>query len=263
MKNLPSVIVNKTNSLAQGDSWLILLDIFYPGNATDSPDKQFVNNNDDLVFEGDTYSGTPFSISSLKESMQGELPKTVLTVFDVNLDLVSDLQSNAGFSGGRVVIRKVPFDSNGLPEETKIVEYYDILNVNADDEAISFNIGVGSPLTKRFPRDRYVSTICRHRFRDGMCQFTNGTLTDTDIGFVHFIDTSKRDFIATSDSADGLLFTMGQIIRITGSGSNNGDYTIEIITRISGRTFIMFAAGSNKVALSTEVAGASVTIAAI
>ena len=251
------------NAIANSGAWLTLIDLYYPGSTT--PDKQLVNNNENLTYDGDTYTATPLSVSQVKESIRGELPKTTLTIYDIDQDLKSDLQDNDGFSGGTVEIRAIYFNSSGTPTETNILEYFTILEVVATDESVVFSIGVTAPLSKRFPRDKYVSTICRHRFRDGMCQFTGGILSNTGIAFVHRPDDKfgvYDDYIYTLSASDTIFFRAAQIIRITGSASNNHDYRIKSVTtnNVLNHTYINF---DTEVNLISEAAGAAVTITVI
>ena len=260
-KTLPAIPTTLKNTLAVSGAWLVLIDLFYPGSTT--PDHRLVNNNEDLTYDGNTYTATPLSVSQVKENIRGELPKTTLTIYDVNQDLRDDLQDNDGFSGGEVQLRAIYFSKTGTAVETNILEYFTILEVIATDESVVFSIGVTAPLSKRFPRDKYVSTICRHRFRDGMCQFTGGVLTGTDIAFVH--RAILRDYIYTLDSDDYDYFQANQVIRVTGSTYNNNDFRIISVTRdlTLNQTYINFGTGSEAVELTQEAAGASVTLTVI
>jgi len=261
-KTFSTSIMRQKNAIATSGAWLTLVDLFYPGSST--PDHRFVNNNENLTYDGNLYTAIPLSVSQVKENIRGELPKTTLTIFDVNQDLRDDLQTYDGFSGGSVQVRAIYFDKSGTPTETGILEYFTILEVIATDESVVFSIGVTAPLSKRFPRDKYVSTICRHRFRDGMCQFTGGiALTRNDASFVHRKD--NYDYICILNSYFYNNFRANQIIRVTGSVNNNKDYRIASVTRdlALNHTYINFGTGENAVELIEEAAGASVTITVI
>lgn len=263
-KVVPPGIRAQKSAIATSGSWLIIVDLYYPDSST--PDKRYVNNNENVWYPvsqaggGTEYTAIPFTISQIKESVRGDLPKATLTIFDVNLDLRADLQTYDGFSGGRVEVRKVYFENAVTARDTDIIEYFTIMDVAASDESVTFNIGVSTPLTKRFPRDKYVSVICRHRFRDGMCQFTGGEITDTNIAFQQRDGAS--DYIYTMDATDYDSFSADQIIRVSGSDSNDGDYRINRVTRdlTLNHTYIYFDTDTS---LTDESIGASVTISVI
>lgn len=260
-KGLPYGIRLQKNAIATEGSWLILVDLYYPGSST--PDKRYVNNNENVTYPeeaGNTYTAVPFTISQIKESMQGDLPKAVFTLYDVDLDLKDDLQTHDGLSGGKIEVRKVFFWNSMVPRDTQVIEYFTILDTTASDTEISFNIGVSTPLTKRFPRDRYVSVICRHRFRDGMCQFTGGELTGTDIAFIERDDAVS--YIHTSDADDYAIFRGDQTIRVSGSDYNDGDYKINYVTRslTLNHTYINL---DDSVTLTGEGASKPITITVI
>jgi len=96
-KTLPTGITTQKNAISTSGAWLTLIDLFYPGSII--PDHRLVNNNKDLRYGRNTYTATPLSVSQVKENIRGELPKTTLTIFDVNQDLRDDLQTHDGFSG--------------------------------------------------------------------------------------------------------------------------------------------------------------------
>ncbi|GAH07833.1 unnamed protein product, partial [marine sediment metagenome] len=81
-KTIPAGIHTQKSAIATSGSWLLLVDLYYPGSST--PDKQYVNNNESVEYPEDSgkfYTPVPFTISQIKESVQGDLPKATFTFF--------------------------------------------------------------------------------------------------------------------------------------------------------------------------------------
>ena len=72
-----------------------------------------------------------------------------------------------------------------------IDESAEILSCEVMAEAVVFTIGIPSLLSRRFPRDRYVPSFCRHKFEGALCQYTqpNHTRTSAQMRFVAGEDT--------------------------------------------------------------------------
>ena len=246
MKTLPVGIITQKSKIATPGAWLTCIDIAYP-NLTTSPRThyKFVNNTENVVIPGSepladrTYSKRAFGLGQVKESIKGELPRVVLSLYDVNLTMRSALQDNDGWSGGEVSVRRVYVSLAGVVTDTGILQYFTILSTTWDDSSntINFNIGVSTPLSKRFPRDRYVSTVCRHKFRDGFCRYgetgADGDVTTVYTEFVpkgEYAGNPNHAYIAVGVAEAYTDFVAGQYIRISGSANNDNEYKIESIT---------------------------------
>ncbi len=237
MKTLPASIVSQKNMISTPGSWLVCVDIAYP-NLTASPRThyRFVNNTEDVVLDGNTYTKWAFGLGQVKESIKGELPRITLSLYDVNLTMKATLQANDGWSGGEVSVRRVYVSLAGVVTDTDILQYFTILSTTWDDRnnAINFNIGVSTPLSKRFPRDRYVSTICRHKFRDGFCRYGetvdafgnyDGLVVDKQIAL--YSAPAARDYIRFQSTLNWNHFDENQFVTISGSVYNDNTYRIE------------------------------------
>ena len=250
-QTLSPAITTQKNALATSGAWLLLMEIWYDGVKITSPDPGWVNNTEDLIWDAATWKKKSFRLAQVKESLKGELPKTTLTIYDVDEELKTQLQDNDGLSQGEVRIRRIYSDKDGNVTNTGILQFFNILETQYSDgeNAIVFNIGVQNLVSKRFPRDRYVSTICRHIFKGGLCRYgedTDGsgnslgsiTLTNQ----IRFVINSEgpilqyyiwlAPYAAFKISVGGILtkrFNTEQWISITGSGANNGRYQIEAV----------------------------------
>ncbi len=248
MKTLPSSIITQKNLLSTPGSWLIFLDITYSGETT----LRFVNNTEDVVFPGSepladrTYTKWAFGLGQVREAIKGDLPRVTFALYDVGLTLRSTLQANNGWSGGEVRIKKAFVTKAGVATDSEIIQYFTILDTIWDDNRnlINFNLGISTPLNKRFPRDRYVATICRHRFRGGFCRYGEeedvngyhpGLMVDNKISFyasdirayIKMWSYASYKLTIPGRAAEVDRFSAGQTIEVSGSVLNEGRYMID------------------------------------
>ncbi len=230
MRTLPNTITTQKNKISTPGSWLVCIDIAYP-SLTASPHThyRFVNNIEDVVLDGNTYAKWAFGLGQVKESIKGELPRITLSLYDVNLTMKTTLQNNDGWSGREVSVRRVYVALDGTITDTDIIHYFTILSTvwNDSDNTVNFTIGVSTPLSRRFPRNRYVSTICRHRFKGGFCRYTAPDVSITS-DLIEFITGSSYNTIW--DGGGGLITNLfrslpGEWIEPTNL-ITNGDFEI-------------------------------------
>lgn len=219
--------ITQKGKISATGAWLVLVDIRTKAGVGV---KRIVNNTENVTYAGLTYYAVPFRLSQIKESVKGELPKVTLSVYDANLDFRPQLQLDDGLSGGEIDIRRVFFYSATSYADTGLLQYFTIIDAAWDDSesVIHFNIGVSNLLAKRFPRDRYISLICRHIFRGGMCRYgedNEGTFISNKITL--YSAPLGYDYVRVfSSEADYQKFDVDQMIKISGSGYNNGIYRI-------------------------------------
>ncbi len=233
MKDLSTSIITAKGRISTTGAWLNLITLSF----NDTVIGRYVNNVEDVVFESNTYVATPFIVSQVKESLRGDLPRVTLTLYDAELNLKTNLQDNDGMSGAEIVLNRVLFDKNANPTDTDITQFFTVLDVSYVDSeaAVVFNMGLTTPLNRRFPRDRFISTICRHKFKDGFCRYgldDEGVISTNLLTFVRVI--SGRDYIRLAPYAAFTRFSDGQIIRVSGSLSNDNDYLIDEVTYNDG-----------------------------
>ena len=244
MQDLPNAITAQKNKLSTPGSWLIFLNISFTGETT----LNLVNNISDVVLGGTTYTKWAFGLGQVRETIKGDLPRVTLSLYDVGLTMRATLQANDGWSGGEVSVRRafVP-KTVGIKTgtDTNIIQYFTILDTVWDDSRniINFNLGISTPLNKRFPRDRYVATICRHRFRGGFCRYgeeaPDGDMTTSFTDCLSkataptFVNAAQGDlaYIAIGKQEAFTDFAIGQKIRLEGTNSNDNEFIISRITQ--------------------------------
>ncbi len=170
MNTLNTAYITEQNKIASSGAWIWLLEIATPNLST----LRYANNNSNITWPtgSNTYSRISFTMDDISESTSGKFPEYRLLIGDVTTDstLRTRIKANSGLVGSTV--RLLVVHSDHLDVTTPAVdELTEILNCELTAEAVIFTIGIPSLLGRRFPRDRYVPSFCRHKFAGGLCQY--------------------------------------------------------------------------------------------
>lgn len=169
MRTLLPAVTDLKNQLAVSGAWLTLMDIVDSSTVK----HRYVNDMSDLLYptDGNTYSAASFQVQQISEEVQMTLPKITVNIYDPELNLMDELQDNAGMSGWTIVLRRVYKTIAGVVTDVDIRQEFTILDVAMADTVISLSIGIADPLARRFPRDNYGALTCRHKFKYGFCRY--------------------------------------------------------------------------------------------
>lgn len=220
---------SQSSKLAAPGAWLLLLEIY---DAAGAIRYRLVNNTEAVTFLGNSYGAAAFTIDGIDETLKGNLPLVTLTLYDPDLDLRLSLYNNAGWSGWEVRLRRVYFSDASTYIDSTIYQYFTIQEADRDDASITFSLGAPEPLNRRFPRDRYIASICRHRFQDGMCRYglTAGSTTAYTSNRIRF--RAEPRSIDVFNHVRIHLYRANMLIKVTGSSSNNGTYRVLSVAAI-------------------------------
>ncbi len=238
MRTLPADAQEQKGKIAAPGAWLMLLDVAYP-SLTASPRTAYklINNIRGYSYHGNYYEPWAFRLGQVREELKGGLPRVTLSLYDPALTLMQAFQDNAGFSTGEVSVRYVYIDPNHSITDPDIIQFFTILDTTWDDKdsVLNCNISVVSPLSRRFPRDRFVASACRHQFRGGLCRYgedvdvygdSAGLIANTRIALYQ---GTTSDYIRMWGYAMYSYFSVGQHIRVSGSTYNDNEYIIESV----------------------------------
>ena len=160
-KQLPASIILEKNRLETEYVWLIFLDIVLP----DGTPLYLVRNNEDTTFISTVYTAIPFTLEPTKENSKGVIPTVSLKISNVTRVIQAYMEAQNGGVGSDVKVRVL--NSKDLSGGTDLAELeldFTVLSSHSDTKWVTFLLGAGSPLNKRFPLDRYIASHCRFRF---------------------------------------------------------------------------------------------------
>ena len=239
-----SAYVTEANKVSSAGAWVWLLEIISTGYST----LRYTNNNDNVVWNGNTYTRMPFRFNDVKVSTDGVFPEYKLEIAEVSLTgaILSRVHDTDGLP--RSLVRLMLVHSDHLAVTTPAVEEYaEILSVELTTGVIVLNVGIPSLLNRRFPRDRYVPSYCRHMFGGALCQYVQPSysITSNSVQFVELEgytpsvnrivvnDVDLRvELFAHALPVGGLSGATWALVKdtgftITGTPSNDGFYLAE------------------------------------
>ena len=238
------------NAVAASGAWVLLATVT---NAAGSVVFRWVNDANILPLAtlGQTYQPAAFTLAPMNESLKGDLPRTRMTIYDPRTavgTVIPAAATYAGFTGGTVTLALVYRPLSGTVTHAGITHYFTIMTAEVTNDGIVLELGITSPLNRRFPRDRYVATVCHHTFRMGFCRFgefrTGNTywVAGTEYAKAADVTVATVSFNAVAGGlsyifAPGSVFRLmgfldGQLIEVSGTLYNNGVYNVSVVSAL-------------------------------
>lgn len=222
--------------------WLHLIEIEYETGQF----LRLVNDNQDIVFNGETYDKFPFKLSAQTIDAQGKIPERTLQVGNASRYIESLIANKQGWAGKKVTI-VLGQRSLLLQNKTARVYSYEITNTKTSEQWVNFTLSIPNINLKTFPTNKFFKNSCPYEYGEKGCKNPNSILVGNDIFFSSAddsINSTTTDFTTMLNNAEG-------VIKIEGSNNNDGNYIILVLT-------------ANKITVSTSItnesAGATVTV---
>lgn len=173
------LIIQEKNQLASKNAWLVLLKIQFV--QPELEDVRLVNNTEDIVFDGETYTRFAFELDVETVATTGEIQALMLRVSNIGMVLIPFLQESDGCVDTIVTIMYV---NTGLLSGVSFAEFtieYEVVSVEIDSEWVSFTLGAPNPIRRRFPLDRYLPRQCQYvrQFKGVECKYAGADPTCT------------------------------------------------------------------------------------
>ncbi|MFA5186607.1 MAG: DUF1833 family protein [Patescibacteria group bacterium] len=154
----PTGVLTK-NALTNPAAWLILIKI--DATAAGGSTYRRTSDNSITVWAGEFYAPIAMSFGEVKESIQGDLPRVDMVLSNLDTEINTAMNAYDGLRGAAVTVYIVP--SGNLAASTpELTEIFEVIETSADDRWVTLSLGFADPLGRRFPRDRYTASACRH-----------------------------------------------------------------------------------------------------
>lgn len=175
-------LIEEKNKVSQDQPWLLFLTMT---NVAKDLTLRLVRNTENITFKGHEYIAFPFEIDSIPEVTIGSLPTLAIKVSNVDRQIQGYIEQDATFGSGWEVIISLAhvsqLDGTTLLNQVAEIEHiFQSLDLIADNEFITINLGVKNPMLVQFPRQQFAGGFCQRTFNDGIgcpysTQGTNGT----------------------------------------------------------------------------------------
>jgi phage-related protein len=177
---ISSAAIREKNKLDRGGTWIILLSIVVPGLEDNI---RVTSNNEETIWNGNTYLPFPFEIDEISDSSTGEVPRVDVRVSNITRAMEGYLQEYDhytklnGYSPIELTISVVHSAHLDLPvPETEYVFHLKQPKTNA--KWATFTLGANNPFNKRFPLNRLLKNRCRYKqFRNWRCGYAGAETT--------------------------------------------------------------------------------------
>ena len=163
------------NKVASPNAWIVLLEIQFVDTDTGlvAETKFVANNNEDVTFDSNVYVAFPFDIKMKHEA--GGIPQISLTAQDFQKVLLSKMNKYSGATGSTVIMRVV--NSDNLSADAELEEFFEIIDSDANDYVVSFQLGAENTLTRRFPNNVQMRDRCRWRYKSDECGYVGAEVS--------------------------------------------------------------------------------------
>lgn len=153
MRTLSTAALIEKNKLAADSAWLILLEVTIGATTL-----KLVANNEDILWNGDTWQAFPFELDTVGETGKGEIPAITVKASNVTGEVQRLLEANGGANGVPVVIRVINTDVTTTTPELELS--FVVESSTHDEQWITFRLTGANCLTRRVPRRRYLKNFC-------------------------------------------------------------------------------------------------------
>ena len=180
MKSLTPTGITEKNALYDKGAWLVMMDV--DATALGSTTFHWTSNNVNTTWPtvgGTLYGAMPIEVGDVQESTGSKLPSVMLRVADVERVYAPYLVLYKGLIGAVVRLRVVHSEHLNVATP-EVDETFTITDTRLDQQWMEFTLGGADPLGKRFPRDRYVASMCRHTYKGGLCRYVGTEPVDAD-----------------------------------------------------------------------------------
>lgn len=166
-KTMTSNLTALKNQLSQPGAWVWLLTVTLPDGTV----LRYVNNTENVVYGGQTYTAFNFAIDGFSCNTDGEIPEFTMVVTNVGYTLQQYMRTHNGLIGGTISFVQVntQYLAEDYSEDLTTLTITGAQNTWPD---IEFTLSVPSTLRHRVPEDRYNPYACRHAFRTPAGEYT-------------------------------------------------------------------------------------------
>jgi hypothetical protein len=129
----------------------------------------YVNNTEDITYQGVLYTAIQFSIELNDEI--GTQPQISLTIQDFSRAVLKTMYAYGGGVGFPVTCMVT--NSDALDQPPDVEEFFEIISAQAANYVVTWTLGAESGLTRTFPKRQQRKDFCQWVYRDqATCRYS-------------------------------------------------------------------------------------------
>lgn len=162
---LPAALIARKNAIAQDAPWLQLFEIEAPEETL-----RFVNNTDDVVWGGNTYSAFPIELDEIKNDGSGSFGTFSARVCNVNRVVQDYVEANDGLVG--CTVRLIVVNAGELAADVSMLTTsWSVMSTKCDENWVVFSLGRSVLLSRRYPKYRALPSTCPLHYKGARCGY--------------------------------------------------------------------------------------------
>ncbi|MHC1727959.1 MAG: hypothetical protein AB9866_18480 [Syntrophobacteraceae bacterium] len=171
---LPAELTKEKNKLHSRSATIWLLEAEVAGVAP-AVTLRYVHAASDIVWNGNTWRKSSFSISGLNQSTKGKIAEVQIAVSNVDQAVQTDVERYGGLIGTTVRLYLVSSEHLNL-STPMFSSLFEVIRTECRLDAVIFSIGAENFYLRQFPADTIMSNVCRWwkngRFKQDRCGYT-------------------------------------------------------------------------------------------
>lgn len=159
------------NKLYSNSAWVVMLDI----NINDIYYVKVCNNNENIVYGGDTYYAFPFSLELITlEDSKGEISDVTLKVSNLTGIIMNYIENTDGAINSTITISYI--NSKHLDEPAAYEETMKISSISYDDSWIEIKLSADYVTSFRISAKIFKRDFCDYQFKGIECGYNGSEL---------------------------------------------------------------------------------------
>lgn len=160
---LSTVAILEKNKLSSDGAWLVLLEVQLTTGVT----LRSVRNNEDIIWNSQTWVAFPFQLDEIGESSKGELPQAAVRISNVTRSVQQYIEAGNGGVGSTVIVRVVHSKHLNLTNP-EIELSFAVTGTTSDANWVTFTLGMEYPSMLRYPQKRVLKDWCHYKEYKGI-----------------------------------------------------------------------------------------------
>jgi phage-related protein len=172
MRSLSSTLLIEKNRLASPYPWVPLVQFNFTG-ATG----YLAANTENVTYQTRTYTAFHLEVELPVDEISQSIPECKIRAANESRAFQTFIESSGGGVDVSVIITIV--NTNNLAADySNLTWSFNIMQVDCDNHYVTMMCTKYSPITKRFPHERFYGRTCRYRvFKGPECKYAGGTTT--------------------------------------------------------------------------------------
>lgn len=177
---MTTAAINAKNSLGDGGIWLSPITI-----SKGTTVLRYVNNTEDLIWNGDTYQAMSIEIGEMQDTSKGALPSLEMRISNIERIIQGFVEADEDFGSNWNVDISFIYIPPPIPSPLNVNQISEMdfsfvtTGCRCDSKECVFTMGMSNPILAKFPKRRLIPNKCQATFKvaETGCPYTGSDTT--------------------------------------------------------------------------------------